>query len=79
MKIEINHLAKTEGHASFKGALLDGQIAEAKVISDEGARLVEGILLGRNFADAPPAFAAFARWSTRLRLFRESNGLWMWK
>ena len=53
MKIELNHLAKTEGHGSFKGSLLEGQIAEAKMLSDEGARLVEGILLGRRFSDAP--------------------------
>jgi coenzyme F420-reducing hydrogenase alpha subunit len=53
MKIELNHLSKTEGRGSFKGSLLEGQITEAKMISNEGARLVEGMLLGRNFADAP--------------------------
>jgi coenzyme F420-reducing hydrogenase alpha subunit len=52
-KIKINHIAKIEGHASFMGKLMDGKIKEAKIETEEGARLVEGILLGRKFSDAP--------------------------
>jgi len=51
--IKINHIAKIEGHASFLGKLMDGKIQEAKIETEEGARLVEGILLGRKFSDAP--------------------------
>nr|MBT5942164.1 hypothetical protein [bacterium] len=52
MKIEINHLAKMEGHASFLGALEEGNIAQAKIITEEGVRLVEGCLLGKSMYDA---------------------------
>lgn len=52
-KIKIDHIAKIEGHASFIGKLMDGKIKEAKIETEEGARLVEGILLGRKFSDAP--------------------------
>jgi coenzyme F420-reducing hydrogenase alpha subunit len=51
--IKINHIAKIEGHASFLGKLMDGKIKEAKIETEEGARLVEGVLLGRKFSDAP--------------------------
>ena len=51
--IQINHIAKTEGHADFFGALLGGDFAEAKVQTTEGARLIEGILLGRKYFEAP--------------------------
>lgn len=53
MKIIINQLAKMEGHASFKGHLFDGKIAEAKIDTEEGARLIEGILIGRKYWEAP--------------------------
>jgi len=52
MKIEINHLAKMEGHASFLGALENGDIAQAKIITEEGVRLVEGCLKGKSIFDA---------------------------
>ncbi len=52
MKIIINHLAKMEGHASFIGALEDGNIARAKIITEEGIRLVEGCLKGKSMYDA---------------------------
>lgn len=52
-KIAINHIAKIEGHASFLGKLMAGNIQEAKIETEEGARLVEGVLLGRHFTDAP--------------------------
>lgn len=52
MKIIINHLAKMEGHASFIGALEEGNIARAKIITEEGVRLVEGCLKGKSIFDA---------------------------
>ena len=51
--IEINHIAKTEGHLSFVGALVDADFAEARIETEEGARLIEGIMLGRKFFEAP--------------------------
>jgi len=51
--IEINHIAKTEGHLSFVGALIDADFAEARIETEEGARLIEGIMLGRKFFEAP--------------------------
>jgi sulfhydrogenase subunit alpha len=53
MKIRINHIAKTEGHFSFEGALFKGDIARAKIITLEGARLIEGMLIGRPYYEAP--------------------------
>ncbi len=53
MRIRINHLAKTEGHFSFEGALFSGDIARAKIITLEGARLIEGMLVGRPYYEAP--------------------------
>jgi len=53
MKIQINHLAKMEGHAGFVGHILDGNVGKAKIETQEGARLIEGMLLGRNYMDAP--------------------------
>ncbi|MFH1668173.1 MAG: Ni/Fe hydrogenase subunit alpha [Candidatus Komeilibacteria bacterium] len=53
MKIQINHLAKMEGHAGFLGHILDNDIAKARIETQEGARLIEGMLIGRHFIDAP--------------------------
>lgn len=52
MKVIINHLARMEGHASFIGALEDGNIAQAKIITEEGVRLLEGCLKGKSIFDA---------------------------
>lgn len=52
-KVTIKHVAKIEGHATFWGALKKGNIAEAKFHTLEGARLIEGVLVGRNYMDAP--------------------------
>ncbi|MBU1036656.1 Ni/Fe hydrogenase subunit alpha [Patescibacteria group bacterium] len=52
MKIQINHLAKMEGHASFIGALENGDVRQAKIITEEGVRLVEGCLQGKSMYDA---------------------------
>ncbi|MBI5077382.1 Ni/Fe hydrogenase subunit alpha [Candidatus Falkowbacteria bacterium] len=51
--IQINHIAKTEGHLSFVGALIDNNFAQARIETEEGARLIEGILLGRKYYEAP--------------------------
>lgn len=53
MKIQINHLAKMEGHASFVGEIIKtGQVKQAVIDTEEGARLIEGILIGRHFSEA---------------------------
>lgn len=53
MKIKINHLAKMEGHASFVGEIIkSGEVKQAMVDTTEGARLIEGILIGRHFSEA---------------------------
>lgn len=51
--ITIKHVTKIEGHATFWGALRRGNITEAKVRTLEGSRLIEGVLVGRNYMDAP--------------------------
>lgn len=51
--IKINHIAKTEGHLSFVGALLDNDFAQARIETEEGIRLIEGILLNRKYYEAP--------------------------
>ncbi|MBU1165120.1 Ni/Fe hydrogenase subunit alpha [Patescibacteria group bacterium] len=53
MKIKINHLAKMEGHMDFEGALMKGNVGQAKLITTEGIRLMEGIVVGRNYTQVP--------------------------
>jgi len=53
MKIKINEINKLEGHISFQAALENGNVKEARVIVEEGARLIEGILIGRDYSEAP--------------------------
>ncbi|MBU0732303.1 Ni/Fe hydrogenase subunit alpha [Patescibacteria group bacterium] len=53
MKVKINHIAKMEGHASFVGDIINDNMAEAKMKTEEGARLFEGLLIGRNYWEAP--------------------------
>ena len=53
MKIKIKKLARIEGHAGFEGHLFGGEIKKAKIEVKEGARLIEGLLIGRHFSDAP--------------------------
>jgi len=53
MKIQINHIGKMEGHADFVAEILKGDVQSAKIITTEGARLIEGILIGRHFSEAP--------------------------
>lgn len=42
-----------EGHADFVAEILKGDVKSAKIITTEGARLIEGILIGRHFSEAP--------------------------
>jgi len=42
-----------EGHSDFVAEILKGDVKMAKMMTTEGARLIEGILIGRNFYDAP--------------------------
>ncbi len=53
MRIQINHIGKMEGHADFVAEILRGDVKSAKIITTEGARLIEGILIGRHFSEAP--------------------------
>lgn len=51
--IKINEINKLEGHISFAAALDKGDVRSAKITVEEGARLIEGILIGRNYHEAP--------------------------
>ena len=53
MKIQVNHIGKMEGHTDFVAEILKGDVKSAKMITTEGARLIEGILVGRHFSEAP--------------------------
>ncbi len=53
MKIQVNHIGKMEGHSDFVAEILRGDVKSAKMMTTEGARLIEGILVGRNFYEAP--------------------------
>ena len=52
MKIQIDHISKIEGHAGFEAELFSGRIKNAIVETKEGARLIEGVLRGRDFHEA---------------------------
>ncbi len=53
MKIQINHIGKMEGHSDFIAEILRGDVRSAKLMTTEGARLIEGILIGRRYIEAP--------------------------
>jgi len=53
MDIKINHIAKMEGHAGFMASVLNGDVKSAKLEVQEGIRLIEGVLVGRHYADMP--------------------------
>jgi coenzyme F420-reducing hydrogenase alpha subunit len=53
MQIKLNHINKIEGHAGFMASVLSGDVKSAKIEVKEGIRLIEGILVGRHFADMP--------------------------
>jgi len=53
MLLRINHVAKIEGHTGFMASVLKGQVKDARFEVQEGIRLIEGILIGRHYADMP--------------------------
>ena len=53
MKITIKHIAKIEGHGGFVADLEGGRVKEAKIKTNEGARLIEALLIGRSYQEAP--------------------------
>jgi len=52
-KIKICEINKIEGHISFQAALEKGDVKSAKITVEEGARMIEGILIGRDYSQAP--------------------------
>ena len=57
MRIHIDHLAKMEGHAGLNAEIVRGRVDKAQIITKEGARLFEGILVGRRW-DEPPSISS---------------------
>lgn len=53
MNIKINHINKMEGHAGFMASVIKGDVKSAKIEVQEGIRLIEGVLVGRNYKDMP--------------------------
>jgi len=53
MQIKIDHIAKIEGHMGFVADIVNGRVQDARLQVTEGARLIEGILLGRHYYEAP--------------------------
>lgn len=51
-RIKLNHIAKMEGHSDFVAEIINGRVTEAKMMTLEGARQIEGILIGRNYYEA---------------------------
>jgi len=52
MKIKVNHICRIEGHAGFEAELYSGRSRNALLETQEGARLIEGILRGRDYHEA---------------------------
>ncbi|HDZ54088.1 MAG TPA: Ni/Fe hydrogenase subunit alpha [Candidatus Nealsonbacteria bacterium] len=52
-KIKIDYIAKIEGHASFLADIVKGEIQKARIEVEEGARLIEGILINRKIEELP--------------------------
>jgi len=53
MQIKLDHIAKIEGHMGFVADIINGEVKNARLQVSEGARLIEGILLGRHYYEAP--------------------------
>lgn len=49
MKIKMDHISRTEGHMGFVSHIVDGHVEKAQLATQEGARLFEGILIGRRY------------------------------
>lgn len=52
-KIKIDHVAKSEGHMGFMAHVVNNDVKSAKLEVHEGARLIEGLLIGRQYDEAP--------------------------
>lgn len=53
MKIKIDHIARVEGHIGFVAHIMKNNVKSARIEVLEGARLIEGLLLDRNYDEAP--------------------------
>jgi len=53
VNIKINHIAKMEGHTGFMASVLQGDVKSAKLEIQDGIRLIEGVLVGREYRDMP--------------------------
>lgn len=52
-QIKIDHVSKSEGHMGFMAHVANGDVDKARLEVHEGARLIEGLLIGRDFEEAP--------------------------
>jgi sulfhydrogenase subunit alpha len=52
--IEVNHLARVEGHGGILVEMDGNEVSRVEFQVFEGARLIEGLLRGKNFADVAP-------------------------
>lgn len=53
MRIKIDHIARVEGHIGFMANIFKGDVKKARIEVLEGARLIEGLLIGRYYDEAP--------------------------
>ncbi len=53
MRIKIDYISKMGGQTGFTAKIVAGKIKEAKLMVREGARLIEGTLVGRKFYEVP--------------------------
>jgi coenzyme F420-reducing hydrogenase alpha subunit len=51
--IDIKHIARVEGHGSLYVTTEDKELKDVKMAVDEGARLFEAFLVGREFTEVP--------------------------
>lgn len=52
-QIKIDHIGKSQGHMGFVAHIARGDVQSARVEINEGARLIEGLLIGRQYDEAP--------------------------
>ncbi len=51
--IELKHIARVEGHGSLYVTTKDNKLIDVKMAVDEGARLFEAFLVGREYKEVP--------------------------
>ncbi len=51
--IELKHIARVEGHGSLYVTTKDNRLVDVQMAVDEGARLFEAFLVGREFKEVP--------------------------